>query len=139
MHEALMEARKDRRRHGIFFLLLQLLAPFVDGRSIIAELPAFYDYAGDDCARRWSTYLGGPSRPSCMFDRLSDALGVTADEIETARCHLESGEWTLAQVAQQLDEDLLGAIAAPASLQICSIVIGPLRRLQMGGLALCAP
>jgi hypothetical protein len=113
----LMQARKDRRRYGNIFLLLQLLAPFVGGRSIIAELPAFYDYAGDDCARRWSTYLGDPSRPSCMFDRLSKALGVTADEIETARCHLESGEWTLAQVAQQLDEDLLGALAAPASLQ----------------------
>ena len=48
MHDALKQARKDRHRYGNICLLLQLLAPFVDGKSIIAELPAFYDYAGDD-------------------------------------------------------------------------------------------
>ena len=117
MHETLKQARKDRHHYGNVFLLLQLLTPFLDGKSIIAELPAFYDYAGDDCACRWSTYLGDASRPSCMFDRLSEALGVTAYEIESAQHHIDSGDWTLAQIAQQLDTHLLGLAEAPASLQ----------------------
>ena len=39
MQEKLKQARKDRLQYGNVFLLLQLLKPFVDDRSIIAELP----------------------------------------------------------------------------------------------------
>ena len=49
MHKKLEAACTARRFYGNIFLLLQVLDPFVNCTSIIAEILAFYDYAGDDC------------------------------------------------------------------------------------------
>ena len=117
MLEKLHAAKRDRRTYGNIFLLLQLLDAYVDIRSIITELPAFFDYVGDDCSCRWSTYLRDADRPSCMFDRLSEALGIAEAEVDQGRRYLESGHWTLAQVAHELEGLLLGENDdAPASL-----------------------
>ncbi|CAK0841403.1 unnamed protein product, partial [Prorocentrum cordatum] len=94
--KSLQTASEERRLCGDLFLLLHLLEPLVAADDLLKHYPDFFVYAGDDCTRRWATFLQAPDRP--------DKLAGTP----------ESGEWHVHHVAELLDERLGSAHGAPS-------------------------
>ncbi|CAK0862279.1 unnamed protein product, partial [Prorocentrum cordatum] len=112
--KSLQTASEERRLCGDLFLLLHLLEPLVAADDLLKHYPDFFVYAGDDCTRRWATFLQAPDRPDKLAGRLREALGVTENEISDAKRRLESGEWHVHHVAELLDERLGSAHGAPS-------------------------
>ena len=107
MEARCLQAACDARREcGDLFLLLHLLEPLAAADDLLQHYPDFFVYAGDDCAKRWATFLRAPDRPNKLAGRLREALGVTEEEISDGKRRLETGEWRVHHVADLLDERL---------------------------------
>ncbi|CAK0895070.1 unnamed protein product, partial [Prorocentrum cordatum] len=104
--KSLQAAGEERRKCGDLFLLLHLLEPLAAADDLLRHYPDFFVYAGDDCTKRWATFLQAPDRPEKLAGRLREALGVTEEEISDGKRRLETGEWHVHHVAELLDERL---------------------------------
>ncbi|CAK0814408.1 unnamed protein product, partial [Prorocentrum cordatum] len=122
--KSLQAACDARRECGDLFLLLHLLEPLAAADDLLKQYPDFFVYAGDDCARRWATFLRAPDRPDRLAGRLREALGVTEDEISDAKRRLESGEWHMHHVAELLDERLNSAHSAHSAAAAVRLAVG---------------
>ena len=94
--------------------MLHLVDSLLATEITIEQFPFFYQYAGLDCSKDWSSYLGRPldCTAEVLTSRLSEALGVTAAEIAGAHGRLECGEWSILNVLAALG-DLLTTHAGP--------------------------
>lgn len=109
MHQTLRRAYEQRKELGDLFLLLHLLHPWLSERILSSDaMPVFFTYAGFDVMKRWATYLLDERRTGSMHERLSEALGVTATEIELAQQFVDEGAWQYRHVGAAVDRILLG-------------------------------
>jgi hypothetical protein len=103
-------ALEQRVIYGNIFYLLRLLRPFLCLSKVYEVLPVLFTYSGFDCSLKWATYLGAPALVECMTSRLSDALGVTDEEVSVGRERLDNLVWSFADVVGALDEICLHGI-----------------------------
>ncbi|CAK0850189.1 unnamed protein product, partial [Prorocentrum cordatum] len=122
--KSLQAACDARRECGDLFLLLHLLEPLAAIDDLLKHYPDFFVYAGDDCTRRWATFLQAPDRPDQLAGRLREALGVTEEEISDAKRRLESGEGHMHHVAELLDERLGSAHGAHSVAAAVRLAVG---------------
>ena len=76
----------------------------------IRSFPDFYLYAGFDCTNKWANFLGDVLRREAMTARLQEAFGVTEAEIQSCRERVTSKQWNFVDVAQALEDCLIGKI-----------------------------
>ena len=118
MHETLDRARRQRKQLGDLLLMLQLLHPWLNKAFLTRDPPAvFYTYAGFDLMAKWAKYLLDDLRPYSMLERLSEAFGVTVDEVERAQRLLDQGVWQYRHVAAAVDRLLLGNVTETQTVE----------------------
>ena len=120
MHQTLRRAYEQRKELGDLFLLLHLLHPWLSERILSSDaMPVFFTYAGFDVMKRWATYLLDERRTESMHERLSEALGVTATEIELAQQFVDEGAWQYRHVGAAVDRILLGEACEAQTINPC--------------------
>ena len=117
------EALRQRRLAGDIFFLLNLLSSLIAVEVAIDQFPLFLVYAGSDCSSKWTKFLdpaaSDAQRSERFSNRLSEALGVTEAEVAEGRALLESGKWSMLDVAAALDDILVeGCTSGRHTLQL---------------------
>ena len=109
------QALKSRVLYGHVLSLVLTLEPLLKiDDDLLYHFPMVFFYSGFDCSRKWSRYLGDEERPACIRRRLSEALGVTEEEVAVGKSKLESHDWSRQGVAAALGEYLAEDTFTPA-------------------------